>query len=378
MLASATRIPGRRIAHLIETDGPGGAERMLALLANELQCAGYPGVAFAPVRLEGWLEAELAGFGVPIEYIRLDRPFSPRFAGDLAAAFRRHNVALAHSHEFTMAFYGAWAARLARVPHVFTMHGSRYYAGRWRRRLALRWAARSSVAVTAVSRALAGSLQRDLWLRRGTVTVVPNGIRPGLPGTTGEGVRAELGLRPTDRLLVAVGNLYPVKGHGDLVAAVAQLTPRVPSLHLAIAGRGELAEALSHAARARSIGDRVHLLGLRNDVADLLASADAFVLPSRSEGLPLALLEAMFAGVPIVATRVGEVPSALAGGAGLLVEPGRPDELAQAIERLLSDAELGRSLGTRARARAVAEFDVATMAARYESLYAPALNGSRH
>jgi hypothetical protein len=98
MLTAETRIPGRRVAHLIETDGPGGAERMLASLANELQCAGYPGIAFVPTRLEGWLEAELAGLGVPVEYVPLSRPFSPRFAHDLAAAFRRHNVALAHSH----------------------------------------------------------------------------------------------------------------------------------------------------------------------------------------------------------------------------------------------------------------------------------------
>ena len=366
-----------KLAHLIETDGPGGAERMLASLANELQGAGYPGVAFVPARVEGWLEAELASFGLPIEYVPLASPFSPRFAHDLAAAFRRHDVGLVHSHEFTMAFYGAWAARLARVPHVITMHGSRYYAGRWRRRLAMRWAVASSAAVTAVSRALADSLRRDLWLRRESVAVVPNGIRPRPPMTPG--LRGELGLRSDARLLLAVGNLYPVKGHGDLVAAVARLAARHPSLHLAIAGRGDLADALSRDAYARSVGDRVHLLGLRNDVADLLAAADAFVLPSRSEGLPLALLEAMFAGLPIVATRVGEVPAALAdGGAGLLVEPGHPDELAGAIERILNDAELARGLGRRARARAVAEFDIATMAARYTSLYAPALNGSRH
>jgi glycosyltransferase involved in cell wall biosynthesis len=369
-------MPGT-IAHLIETDGPGGAERMLASLANALQCAGYPCVAFVPARVEGWLEAELAGFGVPIEYVPLDRPFSPRFARELATAFRRHNVALAHSHEWTMAFYGAWAARLARVPHVITMHGSRYYAERWQRRIALRWAIASSVAVAAVSRALAESIQRDLWLRRGRVAVVPNGIRPPRPGTSGARLRGELGLRPGDRLLLAVGNLYPVKGHADLVAAVAQLDTRHPSLHLAIAGRGELAEALRRDAVARGVGDRVHLLGLRSDVADLLAAADAFVLPSRSEGLPLALLEAMFAALPIVATRVGEVPVALADGAGLLVEPARPAELANAIDRLLSDAELARSLGAHARTRAVAEFDVAKVAARYESFYRPALNGAR-
>lgn len=357
-----------KIAHLIETDGPGGAERMLASLANELQRAGDPGIAFVPSRLEGWLESELRGFGVPIEYVPLQKPFSRAFAHELAAAFRRHKITLAHSHEFTMAFYGAWASRLAGVPHVITMHGSRYYAERWRRRLAMRWAVGSSAAVIAVSHKLADSLRRDLWLRRGRVTVIPNGIRRR--HAAANGIRRELGVGPHDRLLLSVGNLYPVKGHGDLVTAISYLAPRYPALHLAIAGRGELADTLNREANAQRVGDRVHLLGLRNDVAELLASADAFVLPSRNEGLPLALLEAMFAGLPIVATRVGEVPAALANGsAGLLVEPARPDELANAIERILTDAELATKLGKRAQDRATAEYDVATMAARYRSMY---------
>ena len=373
----ATHTGTQRVAHLIETDGPGGAERMLTLLAGELQGAGYPGVVFVPARREGWLESELVRAGIPIEYVPLARPFSRQFARDLAAAFRRHDIALAHSHEFTMAFYGAWAARLAGVPHVITMHGSRYYAERWRRRLAMRWAVGASAALAAVSQPLATSLRRDLWLRNGRVSVVPNGIRSGGEGPARSAtstVREELGLGPADRLVLAVGNLYPVKGHADLVSAIAQLGPRHPSLHLAIAGRGDLADSLNRAARAGGVGDRVHLLGLRGDIADLLAAADIFVLPSRSEGLPLALLEAMFAGRPIVATRVGDVPVALANGAaGLLAEPGRPDELAAAIERLLADADLARELGKQARIRAQAEFDASTMAARYESLYRPAL-----
>jgi len=219
-------------------------------------------------------------------------------------------------------------------------------------------------------------LRRDLWLRDERVTVIPNGIRRSSPSK--DGVRAALGLRPEARLLLAVGNLYPVKGHSDLVVALAHLATRFPTLHVAIAGRGDMADVLLRDAHARRVGDRLHLLGLRDDVPDLLASADAFVLPSRSEGLPLALLEAMFAGLPIVATRVGEIPAALQeGAAGLLVSPGRPDELAAAITRILSDAELAQQLGRRARARAVAEFDVATMTARYRALYAPALNGSQ-
>src|SRR5207249_11991611 len=87
---------------------------------------------------------------------------------------------LAHSHEFTMAFYGAWAARRARVPHVITMHGSRYYAGRLRRKLALRAAAGLSGGIVAVSQALAGQLSRDLWIRSTRITTIPNGfpLRP--------------------------------------------------------------------------------------------------------------------------------------------------------------------------------------------------------
>jgi len=373
VLGGLRGLTGVRIAHLIETDGPGGAERMLSLLAAELQRGGCPGVAFLPTRREGWLEAELASAGVTVEYVPLHRPFSPRFARELAAAFRRHRVGLAHSHEFTMAFYGAWAARLAGIPHVITMHGSRYYAARWRRRLALRAAIAATRGVVAVSHALAASLRSDLWLPHHRITVVPNGVRSP-NGVTTE-LRAELGLGPADRLVLAVGNLYPVKGHRDLVSALAQLVPRHPTLHAAIAGRGELEMALREEAATRGIGGRLHLLGLRGDVGSLLAAADVFVLPSRSEGLPLALLEAMFAGRPIVATRVGEVPTVLAdGAAGLLVDPGSPDQLAAAIDRLLGDPALAQTLGSRAQERANAEFHVSRMVERYASLYRDALD----
>ena len=133
--------------------------------------------------------------------------------------------------------------------------------------------------------------------------------------------------------------------------------------------------ALREEAATRGIGGRLHLLGLRADVGSLLAAADVFVLPSRSEGLPLALLEAMFAGRPIVATRVGEVPTVLAdGAAGLLVDPGSPDQLAAAIDRLLGDPALAQTLGSRAQERANAEFHVSRMVERYASLYRDALD----
>jgi glycosyltransferase involved in cell wall biosynthesis len=184
-------------------------------------------------------------------------------------------------------------------------------------------------------------------------------------------------LTQDDRLLVAVGNLYSVKGHRYLIEAMGMLRGRYPRLHLAICGRGELGDALSALAREKGLAGRVHLLGLRSDVAAILSGADTFVLPSLSEGLPLALLEAMFARRPIVASAVGEVSAVLEQGeAGLLVEPGNAGALAAALDRLLSDANLASALGARAARRADAEYQVTQMVRRYAQIYSE-LVGSR-
>jgi glycosyltransferase involved in cell wall biosynthesis len=183
-------------------------------------------------------------------------------------------------------------------------------------------------------------------------------------------LRSELGLARETRLLLAVGNLYPVKGHKVLLDAAARIMDRHPAVHLAIAGRGGLAGQLQSIARQYGIADRVHFLGLRSDVPSLLESADIFVMPSLSEGLPLALLEAMFAGRAIVATRVGEVPTALDGGdAGLVVEPGDAVGLATALDQLLSNPAKARQLGERAARRAADVYDVSHMLERYARIY---------
>lgn len=357
-----------RIAHLIESDGPGGAERVLAQLASALQASGASNVVFLPAGGEGWLAGELKDSGVVIEHFHIERPVSVACARMLERAFRRHRIDVAHSHEFSMAVYGAWASHRVGIPHIVTMHGGRYYAHRLRRRLALRMAIALSAQTIAVSHDLADHLSRDLWIRRSRILMIPNGVRSVHPD--GVTVRKELTPGPVDQLLVAIGNLYPVKGHAHLVDALALLAGRYPGLHVAIAGRGPLADALAEQARQRGLADRVHLLGLRSDVAALLASADIFVLPSLSEGLPLALLEAMFAGCPTVATDVGEVRAALEDGeAGLLVPPGNAVALAAALDDLLSNPARARALGARAACRAAAEYDVSQMVRRYVETY---------
>lgn len=362
------RIRGTRIAHLIESDGPGGAERLVASLATELQAAGCDNVVVTPARGEGWLSNELAGTGVTLEPLELRAAGFRTWVRLLAETLRRYRPAVAHSHEFMMAVHGALAARGTGVPHLITMHGGRYYAERLRRRAALRGAATLSGALVSVSEAVRHHLSRDLWIRRSRILSIPNGVR-WVPAKRSS-LRQELRLAPTDRLLLAVGNLYPVKGHAHLIDALALLADNHANVHLAIAGRGDLADGLRVRARELALDDRVHLLGLRSDIPSLLAAADIFVLPSVAEGLPLALLEAMFAGRPIVASDVGDVRVVLNDGdAGLLVRPGNAAELARALDRLLTDPNEGGRLGQRAALRAASEYACARMVERYARLY---------
>jgi glycosyltransferase involved in cell wall biosynthesis len=250
---------------------------------------------------------------------------------------------------------------------VITMHGGRYYATGAHRRLALRTAVRASGGAVAVSDAVGRRLRSDLWLSAPFVSVIPNGVRPAAPGPAT--LRRELNLAPGDPLIVAVGNLYPVKGHAHLIAGFAAIANEFPTAHLAIAGRGELRDALQECAVAHHIADRVHLLGLRADVAGVLASADLFAMPSLAEGMPLSLLEALFRGLPVVATDVGEVRQMLAGGAGVVVEPANSAQLAIAMRGILRDPSRARSLGEVARGRAATKFDLQHTVDRYADLY---------
>ncbi len=368
MTVATTSLRGLRIAHLIESDGPGGAERMVAGLASALQARGADNVVIVPERGEGWVARQLEGTGVATLPAPLDLPFPAAISQWLARALRTHRVTLAHSHEFTMALCGSWAARRAGVPHLFTMHGSRYYADRWRRRIALRVAVELSGGAVAVSGSVARHLSRDLWLRPSRIVTIPNGA--SVAAVAHSSLRNELGLHRGDQLALAVGNLYPVKGHRYLVEALGLLTDQFPHLHVAIAGRGDLEAALRTQAGALGLVGRVHLLGLRADIANLLAAADIFVLPSLSEGLPLALVEAMLAARPIVATAVGEIPVVLENGrAGAVVPPGNAAALAHALALLLDDRTRASDMAAAAARRAQAEYTAERMVERYVALY---------
>ena len=209
-----------------------------------------------------------------------------------------------------------------------------------------------------------------------TLAVPPHRIGTvlnGVPDPSGDGkaLRASLGLTHSDVLLVAVGNLIERKGHAVLLKALAEIRSTDPDLdwHVAIAGEGVERPALERLAAEPGLVGRVHLLGHRSDVPDVLAAADIFVMPSIWEGLPLAVLEAMFAGCAVVASDVSGIPEAIpTPEVGRLVPPGDATALAVALRPLLREARLRQDLGNAARTRAREHFTVQRMALDYVRL----------
>ncbi len=363
------------VLHLIETGGPGGAERMLVHLAS--------GIApdfrsHAALLREGWLAASLRRHGVPVTLLRYGRDRAPARLRSLATLqdvlrlVRGERVALLHTHEFFMNLLGLLVSRATGIPQVATVHGKNYYGDRWRRRAIYRLVGRFTGALVAVSEDIGAFLADRVGVAPGHIRVVPNGV-PLPPAASRERIlrgRRDLGVEDDAPVVIAVGSLYPVKGHVHLVEAARAILDRVPRAQILLVGGGGLRESLEARARANGVADRVRLLGHRDDVADLLALSDVFVLPSLSEGTPLALLEAMAAGLPAVASRVGGVGAVIEPGiTGILVPPADSHALAEGITGLLEDRDRARAMGRAAREAVGRRFSSAAMLGAYQALY---------
>jgi glycosyltransferase involved in cell wall biosynthesis len=352
----------------IETDIPGGAETMQLELARQLTSRGHRVVPIGPKGPEGWLTSRFAELGIKREQVDLRGLVGLVSVPQIVLLIRSHRLDVLHSHEFGMAVYGSLAARLTGCRHIMTMHGGTYYAGRARRRRALRVAASLSDHTVTVSNALRRSFSDAVGISAERVDVVHNGVtyRAG----DGRRVRGEMGLAPRDVLVLAVGNLLPIKGHSILLEALSRLPAGSDKAVLAIAGAGPEESKLRALAIDLGIADRVHLLGFRSDVPDLLHGADIFAMPSRYEGLPMAIIEAMLAGRAIVASDVGGMRELLHDSSvGLLVPPDDATALAQRLSELVRDPGLRGRLGEAARLRAGERFTASAMAERYLAMY---------
>jgi glycosyltransferase involved in cell wall biosynthesis len=298
---------------------------------------------------------------VPLEQVR--RPISWRDAlgfVELVRLMRRVRPSLVHLNSSKMGVLGIAAAAVARVPvRVFTVHGWAFNAEPGVQRVLYTWLHRllrpltTTIVCVSETELESGLAQRACAPDR--AVVIHNGVEPPAPRPE----RSDDG----PPLLLSVTRLKAPKDGLTLARALRQLEPG--SYRAAIVGDGPDREDV-----AAELGDAGRLLGEREDVSEQLAQADAFVLSSRSEGLPMAILEAMAAGLPVVATAVGGIPELVADGeTGLLVPPGDPDALAAALRRLVADPELRRRLGEAARARVEERFSLAATRSAHLALY---------
>jgi len=203
------------------------------------------------------------------------------------------------------------------------------------------------------------------------IVIIPNGIKPvELTHIDREAIRKEMGLNSQDIALLSVGRLVYQKAHEFLIAAMPQVLKTIPDVKAFLCGDGVLKDDLKKQIHKLSLEKHVILLGAQTNVPRYLAAADLFLLPSRWEGLPIALLEAMSAGLPVVATRVEGVDEVVVDGVhGLLVEPGSPEGLAKAILQLLTASGQRRRMSEAARERVLESYSVDQMCKQYLDLF---------
>lgn len=314
----------------------------------------------------------LSDRGVEVECLDWERP------PGLAAARRLQRIARAWQPDIVHSHLPA-AGVLARLTvldsaHVYTEHN---IVSSYRRstRLLNRVSYSRNRAVITVSDAVAGSIANYPGPRP---TVVPNGVAIEVSPEEASRARSELGLETDDPLVVHVGNVRPHKGHQTLVDAAHLLLQDIPNATVISIGAEKHAGALTRLReRARDLGieDRLRFLGGRDDARSFLAAADVVVNPADVEGLPITLLEALALAKPVVATSVGGVPSVIHHeSTGLLVSPGRPEELASALARALTSPEAA-DWGNQGALVVGKSFGLDRMVAAYEALYESVIDG---
>ncbi len=358
-----------RIGHVIWSLGLGGAEQVVIQLAAESVRRGHE-VSVFTLNAPGTFARQAEAAGVRVVSVAKRSRYDLTVLARLAAGFRRARLDVVHTHLWGAHVWGRLGAALARVPVVIA---TEHNLDTWKPRgyfLVDRALAHLTTQLVAVS----GPVQEFYESRRvarGRWTVIRNGIgvAPEAPRRLGAAHRA-LGLAEGDRVVGWVGRLVPAKLPGDFLEAVALTASRVPRLRALVVGDGPLRGEAETRARALGLEGRVVFAGLRTDVGELLAGMEALVFSSEREGLSIAMLEGMAAGVPIVATRVGGTPELVTDGVtGLLVPPHAPAELASAMARVLEEEALARALARSARETIAARFSFEEMAAAYEALY---------
>lgn len=355
-----------RLLVICKTLDVGGAERLV--VDSAARWGGPIEVAWLSGR--GELSHELARSNIRVHDLSSHGRITPSSVYKLWKLLRSGRFDLVHAHL-------PIAAVLVRLLHgdlpvVYSEHNV-WEVYSLPTRLLNRMTFSANRAVIAVSVDVLASIRRGWTADAPPTFAIPNGIEPvRADRSAGLALRRLAGVSDDTILILNIGNLFCRKGQ-DVLVKSSRLIQTKQAYAIWIAGEGTFRETLEEEISSLAEPKNVRLLGRRRDIAELLAAADVFVMPSRFEGLPVALLEAMSAGLPIVATAVGGMPDALQNGAGIIVPADDQESLAEELSRLLDAPGRRAELGRRASEEVAARFSASAMDSAVREVYARAI-----
>ncbi len=361
------------IVHVIDALTMGGAEKMEVLFAQAIRTAGSRLTVVSLDRDDDTpIPDELERLGARVARFPSRRLLDPLRLARLVLLLRSARFDVLQTQLTYANILGPFAGRLAGIPVIGTLHSAAYDTAQRNpvKRLLETWAlVYGCRAVIAVGHAVAAAHHERL--HRARVVVIPNGVAPGIEISPEERMRLRTALMgsPEHSLLIAVGRLAPPKGYFDLLKAFAAVRETRRAVRLVIAGEGPLRADLVAETEKLNIGDSVRLLGERANVPELLRASDLFVSASHWEGLPLSVLEAMSASLPVIATSVGDVPQVVVAETGMVVPPHDPAALANAIRLLLDNPARRATLGKNAQLHVARHYSIKPWFERYQALY---------
>lgn len=363
----------RKLRILTLVDRPvetGGGEQLARTITMRLDPARFDRVLCATRPVTALSLEPILAAGVRV--LCLERRSRAALAAwrPLISFLRDQRIDVLHTHKFGSNVWGTVIGRLAGVPVIIAHEHTWSYKGQSLRRLLDREVVgRAAHVILAVSREDRRRMIEIEHIGRDRIRFIPNGIPPRRLAH-GANVRAELGIAPGAPVIGSVGSLRPQKALHYLIECAALLVHAFPDLRVLIVGQGQEEPRIRSLIRRYDLEQTVVLVGQRSDVPEVLAAFDVAVSTSDWEGSPLAVMEYMAAGKPVVATRVGGIPDLITHGVhGLLVERGDVERLVQSIAELLRDPERRAAMGARGRRRQRLEFDIDLMVRRLEVLY---------
>lgn len=363
------------IALCITDLDPGGAERALVQLVTRLDRSQWDPVVYC-LGPRAPLADTLESAGIKTHCLNATRRdiFVIR---RLAKLLKQQRPALLQTFLFHANIAGRYAAFFAQVP--ITVSGIRVAERdqKWHLRLE-RLTRRRATHHVCVSQAVAEFTKQELQLPDEAVTVIPNGVDIGTITSAPVANLAPFGIPPGAQTLLFVGRLHPQKGVSFLLEAFRAISQKRPDLHLLIVGSGPLENEVTEFVRRNTLESQVHLAGHRSDVPSLMKAATALVLPSLWEGMPNVVLEAMAAGLPVIATAVdGTIELIENEKTGWLCSPGSQDSLQQAIECVLDQPDRARALADAAQQMVSHRFTWDATVSAYSQLWRSLLDSKR-